>query len=175
MIQRRGAELLLSASVGHCIVANLFDEIETNKIIIGMNQLDIINGGHQINRGSKYLIDNNHNDKSNLYNFSFSGLKTAVRRLIEKVNQEPFHHLTIPAKISLENKKDISASFQFTVAEIIANRLENVLNKAETKALVENNQLQKDTSICKKKKNENPLENSSENGPWHTNHYQSCN
>lgn len=36
-------------------------EIKTNKIIIGMNQLDIINGGHQINRGSKYLIDNNHN------------------------------------------------------------------------------------------------------------------
>ena len=90
----------------------------------------------------KPLIDNNHNDKSNLYNFSFSGLKTAVRRLIEKVNGEPFHHLTSPSKISLENKKDISASFQFTVAEIIANRLENVLNKAEIKALVENNQLQ---------------------------------
>jgi hypothetical protein len=31
---------------------------ETNKIIIGMNQLDLWNGGHQINRGSKYLLDN---------------------------------------------------------------------------------------------------------------------
>ena len=28
-----------------------------NKIIIGMNQLDLWGGGHQFNRGSKYLID----------------------------------------------------------------------------------------------------------------------
>jgi hypothetical protein len=39
----------------------------TNKIIIGMNQLDLWSGGHQINRGSKYLIDNKNNkDKSKL-------------------------------------------------------------------------------------------------------------
>jgi hypothetical protein len=31
---------------------------ETNKIIIGMNQLDLWSGGHQTNRGFKYLIDN---------------------------------------------------------------------------------------------------------------------
>jgi hypothetical protein len=30
---------------------------KTNKIIIGMNQLDLWNGGQQLNRGSKYLID----------------------------------------------------------------------------------------------------------------------
>ena len=34
-------------------------EKATNKIIIGMNQLDLISGGHQLNRGYKYLIDNN--------------------------------------------------------------------------------------------------------------------
>ena len=39
-------------------------ENTTNKIIIGMNQLDLISGGHQLNRGYKYLIDNKHNNKT---------------------------------------------------------------------------------------------------------------
>jgi hypothetical protein len=39
-------------------------EKSTNKIIIGMNQLDLSSGGHQTNRGSKYLIDNIHNTPS---------------------------------------------------------------------------------------------------------------
>ena len=39
-------------------------EKSTNKIIIGMNQLDLTSGGHQINRGYKYLIDNKHNSKN---------------------------------------------------------------------------------------------------------------
>lgn len=34
-----------------------------NKLIIGMNQLDLWNGGHQINRGYKYIIDNKFNTK----------------------------------------------------------------------------------------------------------------
>ncbi len=33
----------------------------TNKVIIGMNQIDLWSGGQQINRGSKYLVDNKHN------------------------------------------------------------------------------------------------------------------
>lgn len=33
----------------------------TKKILIGMNQLDLWQGGHQLNRGSRYLIDNIHN------------------------------------------------------------------------------------------------------------------
>ena len=33
-------------------------ELSTNKIIIGMNQLDLWKGGQQMNRGSKYLIEN---------------------------------------------------------------------------------------------------------------------
>ena len=39
----------------------------TGKVIIGMNQLSLWGGGHQINRGNKYIIDNKHNtDKSKL-------------------------------------------------------------------------------------------------------------
>jgi hypothetical protein len=39
-------------------------EINTNKIIIGMNQVDLWRGGAQSNRGSKYLIDNKHNNEN---------------------------------------------------------------------------------------------------------------
>lgn len=39
-------------------------EKETNKILIGMNQLDLWSGGQQSNRGYKYLIDNKHNTKN---------------------------------------------------------------------------------------------------------------
>ena len=44
----------------------IFDKI-TGRIIIGMNQLDLWGGGQQLNRGSKYLINNKHNtEKSKL-------------------------------------------------------------------------------------------------------------
>lgn len=36
----------------------------TNKILIGMNQLDLWRGGHQTNRGSKYLVENKHNTRN---------------------------------------------------------------------------------------------------------------
>lgn len=39
-------------------------EKETNKIIIGMNQLDLWSGGQQSNRGSKYLLDGTMNTDS---------------------------------------------------------------------------------------------------------------
>lgn len=38
----------------------IFDKLN-DKIIIGMNQLDLWKGGHQINRGSKYIFNNEHN------------------------------------------------------------------------------------------------------------------
>ena len=42
-------------------------EKSTDKVIIGMNQLDLWSGGQQSNRGSKYLINNKNNtDKSKL-------------------------------------------------------------------------------------------------------------
>jgi hypothetical protein len=38
--------------------------IETNKLIIGMNQLDFLSGGQQINRGYKYLFNEMHNSSN---------------------------------------------------------------------------------------------------------------
>lgn len=75
---------------------------------------------------SRPLIDNA--NKEHLYDFSFSGLKTAVRREIEKLTAENFSHLTTPQKILAQDKADICASFQRVVAEIILNRLDNLRN-----------------------------------------------
>ncbi len=74
---------------------------------------------------SRPLIDNL--NKNHLCDFSFSGLKTAVRREIEKLIGENFSHLTSPKKVNEKDKADICASFQRVVCEIIVNRLENVL------------------------------------------------
>ena len=44
----------------------IFDSI-TNKVMIGMNQIDLWSGGQQINRGYNYLFDNKYNtEKSKL-------------------------------------------------------------------------------------------------------------
>ncbi len=63
----------------------------------------------------------NHKNKQefekNKFNFSFSGLKTAVRLKINEL-----------ANITEQNKKDICASFQKTVTEILADRLQNLIN-----------------------------------------------
>lgn len=40
-------------------------EKSTNKIIIGMNQLDLWSGGHQTNRATKYIINNDNQKKDN--------------------------------------------------------------------------------------------------------------
>lgn len=39
---------------------------ETNKVMIGMNQLDLWSGGQQINRGSKYVINDKQTKKNKL-------------------------------------------------------------------------------------------------------------
>lgn len=83
---------------------------------------------------SRPLIGN----KDHLCDFSFSGLKTAVRREIEKLTGAEFSHFTTPQKILDQDKADICASFQSVVCEIILNRLENVFkaSKIEVKDLV---------------------------------------
>lgn len=83
---------------------------------------------------SRPLIDSKNHE--HLCDFSFSGLKTAVRREIEKLTGEDFSHFTTPKKVNEKDKADICASFQRVVCEIIINRLENVLEKKSAKKLV---------------------------------------
>ncbi len=66
-----------------------------------------------------------------IFNFSFSGLKTAVRRQIEEITKMEFHHENSPPKMTMQIKADICASFQNIVAEILINRLQNVINLHE--------------------------------------------
>jgi N6-L-threonylcarbamoyladenine synthase len=86
---------------------------------------------------SRPLIDGLLN-KNHLCDFSFSGLKTAVRREIEKLIGENFSHLTSPGKVLQQDKIDICASFQRVVCEIILNRLENVLRNCAEKLSLKN-------------------------------------
>lgn len=64
-------------------------EKSTNKIIIGMNQLDLHSGGQQINRGYKYLFDNKHNNKSSKLlcvicnEIQFKSIKNKAYKLFE--------------------------------------------------------------------------------------------
>ena len=64
-------EVCFEKKCGECITSEIPDwyilEKSTNKVIIGMNQLDLWSGGQQSNRGSKYIFDNKINtDKSKL-------------------------------------------------------------------------------------------------------------
>lgn len=69
--------------------------------------------------------------KDHLCDFSFSGLKTAVRREIEKLTGSEFSHFTTSQKILAQDKADICASFQYVVCQIILDRLENVLRDSK--------------------------------------------
>jgi N6-L-threonylcarbamoyladenine synthase len=73
----------------------------------------------------KPLIDTARNDEHR-FNFSFSGLKTAVRREIEKLIGAEFSPEIVAQKLTYGDKCDICASFQKTATEIILNRLANV-------------------------------------------------
>lgn len=79
---------------------------------------------------SKPLLESK--EEKHLCNFSFSGLKTAVRREIEKLIGEEFSHLTSPKKVNQKDKEDICASFQNVVCQVLVDRLENVLGKEKS-------------------------------------------
>jgi hypothetical protein len=61
-----------------------------NKVIIGMNQLDLWSGGHQTNRGSKYIDNMEHNSNNSkllcvvCYEIQFKSDKNKAYKLFEK-------------------------------------------------------------------------------------------
>jgi hypothetical protein len=61
-------EVCFEKQCSECITSEIPDwyilEKSTKKVIIGMNQLDLWQGGQQSNRGSKYLIDNKINTQN---------------------------------------------------------------------------------------------------------------
>ena len=107
------------------------------------------NGDENRFKFTKPLIDHkNKNDfLENKFNFSFSGLKTAVRVEVGKINN-----------ITNTDKADICASFQKTIVDILENRLINVINEYKNiktfviSGGVSANQYIKEhiTNVCKK-------------------------
>lgn len=75
----------------------------------------------------------------NKYDFSFSGLKTAVRRKIENITGEEYNYSTSPKKLSAENKNDICASLQKTIVQVLQNRVNHSINFLEAKNIYINN------------------------------------
>jgi hypothetical protein len=60
----------------------------TGRLIIGMNQLDLWGGGQQLNRGSKYVVDQHTTEKSKLVcvvcnRIKFTSTKTKAYKLFE--------------------------------------------------------------------------------------------
>lgn len=91
-------------------------------------------GGPQIERAALKGDENKYslpmallNQKEHQYNFSFSGLKTAVRRLIEKISGENYQHFSSHKKLTEQEIADIAASFQKNIAKILIDRLKNSL------------------------------------------------
>jgi len=79
-------------------------EKTSNKVIIGMNQLDLINGGQQTNRGSKYLIDNKHNtNKSKLLCVICNYVEFKTQSKKTKLFQIGFENDTLCYLNNLEN------------------------------------------------------------------------
>lgn len=130
--------LLLLLSGGHCqlvIVKSAFDFK-----VLGTTQDDAVGecldkcakmlglaypGGVAIEKaarqGNPYRFSlprplKGHREEGQDYNFSFSGLKSAVRREIEKLG-EP----------SEQDKKDLCASLQQAISDVLQNRLQNAL------------------------------------------------
>jgi N6-L-threonylcarbamoyladenine synthase len=72
-------------------------------------------------------------DNKNAFNFSFSGLKTAIRREIEKLTGQPYNYQNSHLLLTQQDICDISASLQRTICEILGNRFKNVLGHLEEK------------------------------------------
>lgn len=73
----------------------------------------------------KPLLDSK--DSKDSMNFSFSGLKTAVRREIEKLTGESLTFQHSHTKLDKQDICDICASFQKTVTDILINRVKNAI------------------------------------------------
>ena len=74
----------------------------------------------------------------NNYDFSFSGLKTAVLRALQTAVGADFRLASrdLPAKLTAQQKNDMAASFQRTVCEILANHLLRAYQEFQPKSVV---------------------------------------
>ena len=140
--------LLLLVSGGHCQILLIYDIGRYQKIgdtiddalgesfdkVAQMLGLDYP-GGPKIEKVANNGNDNKYNFPKPLllsqdrFNFSFSGLKTAVRRQIEFINR--LNNINSVKSLKSQDIADVAASFQKTVLAILNNRLSNALQLLE--------------------------------------------
>jgi N6-L-threonylcarbamoyladenine synthase len=72
----------------------------------------------------------------NNLNFSFSGLKTAVRREIEIITNSEYKYDLSHTKLTQQNIYDISASFQKTIVDILKDRFKNAVLYLQNNGIV---------------------------------------
>ena len=77
-------------------------------------------------------------NKENDLNFSFSGLKTAVRREIEKITGEDYNYDLSHTKLNEQTIQDICASFQKTIVDILKDRFQNTVKYLKNKGIILN-------------------------------------
>jgi N6-L-threonylcarbamoyladenine synthase len=72
------------------------------------------------------------------YNFSFSGLKTAVLRLAQDIAGRDFHtpSIEIPALLNEQQKNDIAASFQRVAIETVVEKTKQAYEEYQPKSVV---------------------------------------
>jgi len=63
--------------------------------------------------------------KKDEYDFSFSGLKSAVKREVDKRKKSPSARGELEEGLSLDDKKEISYEFENAVTEVLAYKLVN--------------------------------------------------
>jgi len=98
------------------------------------------NGDEKKFKFTKPLIDAVGKGRSieNNFNFSFSGLKTAVKREIEKLTGDEYNYNLSHTKLEQQDIYDICASFQKIVVEILKDRFKNVVLYLKSKNIVLN-------------------------------------
>ena len=74
-------------------------------------------------------------NEAHTYSFSFSGLKTAVRREVEKLTGIDYEYGESYKKLSEQDIADICASFQKTAVDVLKNRFENVVKLLEERGI----------------------------------------
>ncbi|MBI4034355.1 tRNA (adenosine(37)-N6)-threonylcarbamoyltransferase complex transferase subunit TsaD, partial [Candidatus Saccharibacteria bacterium] len=85
---------------------------------------------------NKYQLPKSKTDGE--YDFSFSGLKTAVLRLAQEQtgHDYTFHSSKLPAALSKAQKTDIAASFQSVAIETLVDKLKLAVEQYQPKSIV---------------------------------------
>ena len=68
---------------------------KNNKVLVGMNQMDLWSGGQQINRGSKYILQNKESDNGKIVSVVCSFIQCKKENKAFKILEKGFRNSTL--------------------------------------------------------------------------------